>query len=216
MVATPEFQARLPFDNDPMDHYYTTAFLGRRSVRDTWITLFVLWLLWAGLFLAKQLFRHKELRRAHHAPAAVTTDAGPYSTAGATTGQSDLPISDSERMGTTIAPGQSGHIRAHNDKGFLGRVGNNMRDRVDRTHDLIRDLTLMLLLVVTLNTFGRGSGIAVLVLSWIYLAVAILWAGVMILVESRILDLMMGALAMIILLAMLIAAYSMGWAVMHF
>ncbi|KAG0307121.1 hypothetical protein BGZ97_000504, partial [Linnemannia gamsii] len=85
---------------------------------------------------------------------------------------------------------------------------------IDRTYNLIRDLTLMLLVVVTLNTFGLGSGVTVLVLAWIYLAVALFWAGMMMLIESRVIDMILGSLQMLILLAILIAAYAIGWSVL--
>ncbi|KAF9202899.1 hypothetical protein BGZ59_001916, partial [Podila verticillata] len=60
-----------------------------------------------------------------------------------------------------------------------------------------------------------GSGIVVLVLVWIYLAIALMWALLIMLVESRILDMVLGSIEMLILLAMLIAAYSIGWTVLQ-
>ncbi|KAF9175706.1 hypothetical protein BGX21_000558 [Mortierella sp. AD011] len=71
----------------------------------------------------------------------------------------------------------------------------------------------MLLLVVTLNTFGLGSGAAVLILTWIYTGFAIIWILSAIVFEHFILDLTMGFIEMALLLAMLITAYAMGWAV---
>ncbi|KAG0017683.1 hypothetical protein BGZ82_000681 [Podila clonocystis] len=217
-----------------------TSFLSRRSVRDTWIALSVLWILWAGLFnlffhasthlfsIAKQTFggtRTVETRRAH---AAVGQDTGPYSTAGADMATAvpgevlvsengrgrDFTESSSHAEAETVAVGGTSATRARN-KGFFGRAADNIRVRIDRTHNLLRDLTLMLLLVLTLNTFGLGSGVLVLVLAWIYLALALMWALLMMLVESRILDMVLGSLEMLILLAMLIATYSTGWEVFH-
>ncbi|KAF9365495.1 hypothetical protein BGX34_009834 [Mortierella sp. NVP85] len=43
------------------------------------------------------------------------------------------------------------------------------------------------------------------------LAIAWMWVGLMLLVESRILDVMLGSLEMALLLAMLIGAYVLGW-----
>ncbi|KAG0323609.1 hypothetical protein BG000_002564 [Podila horticola] len=206
-----------------------TSFLGRRSVRDTWIALWVLWLLWAGLFIAKQTFgetRRAEARRVQDAR--VGHDTGPYSTAAVDTTApvpGEVLVSENERgrelsespthaEAETAAVGGTRPARAHN-KGLFVRAVDNMRERIDRTHKLVRDLTLMLLLVVTLNTFGLGSGVVVLVLAWIYLAIALMWALLMMLVESRILDMMLGSIEMLILLAMLIAAYSIGWEAVH-
>ncbi|KAF9117410.1 hypothetical protein BGW39_002214 [Mortierella sp. 14UC] len=71
------------------------------------------------------------------------------------------------------------------------------------------------MVVVTLNTFGLGSGIAVLVLAWIFVAITLFWAGLMMLIESRIIDLIMGFIQMVILLAILIAAFAIGWDVRY-
>ncbi|KAG0353738.1 hypothetical protein BG005_007033 [Podila minutissima] len=209
-------------------HDVASSFLGRRSVRDTWIVLWVLWLFWAGLFIAKQTFgatHMVEARRAQRT-AAVGQDTGPYSTADVDTAApvpGEVLVPENERgrefaeppthaEAEAAAGAGTSPIRART-KGFFGRAADNIRERIDRTYTLVRDLTLMLLLVVTVNTFGLGSGTAVLVLSWIYLAIALMWALLMMLVESRILDMVLGSMEMLILLAMLIAAYSMGWEV---
>ncbi|KAF9210607.1 hypothetical protein BGZ59_009215, partial [Podila verticillata] len=81
---SPTFPYPLP---ESRNHDEASSFLGRRSVRDTWIVLWVLWLLWAGLFMAKQTFgaaRMVEARTAQRA-AAVGQDTGPFSTAGVDT-----------------------------------------------------------------------------------------------------------------------------------
>ncbi|GJJ76526.1 hypothetical protein EMPS_08885 [Entomortierella parvispora] len=98
-------------------------------------------------------------------------------------------------------------------QGSFDRAVENVRERVDRAYDLVRDLTLMLLLVVTVNTFGLGSGIAMLILVWVYLSVAVFWASLMMLIENRIIDMVLGSIEMLLLLAMLIAAYAIGWTV---
>jgi hypothetical protein len=72
----------------------------------------------------------------------------------------------------------------------------------------------MLFLVVTLNTFGLGSGVAVLILAWIFVAIALFWAGLMMLIESRVIDLILGTLAMLLLLGIFIANYVIGWSVL--
>jgi hypothetical protein len=38
-----------------------------------------------------------------------------------------------------------------------------------------------------------------------------MWVGLMLLVESRILDVLLGSVEMLLLLAMLIGAYVLGW-----
>ncbi|KAF9289601.1 hypothetical protein BGZ68_009019 [Mortierella alpina] len=174
MSATgPTFPA---YDNSP----HAIAFLGRRSVRDTWITLWVLWLIWALLFLTKQTFgavRFSQTtpstgRVATGLPVTTGLDRGPYvEGAGSIPGDEQGPTVVTGAAETSTPVHAAGTARTAPGS-FFSRAVDNMRDRILRTHNLVRDLTLMLLLVVTLNTFGLGSGIAVLVLSWIYVSVA--------------------------------------------
>ncbi|KAG0053900.1 hypothetical protein BGZ83_000213 [Gryganskiella cystojenkinii] len=158
------------------------------------------------------------------------TDRGPYD-ASASPGSTPLPGAVADETGdngtfqdnrtteptgmapiiTTTGTGPLPHQTTRPRQGFFGRAMENIRERIDRTHDLVRDLTLMLLLVVTINTFGHGSGVTVLILVWIYLAIAFFWAGMMMLIESRIIDAILGSIEMLLLLAMLVAAYSIGW-----
>jgi hypothetical protein len=62
----------------------TAAFLGRRSVRDTWIAVSVLWIIWAMLFVARQAFRSTRVfnaprgERAAATSAPVSAEQGPY------------------------------------------------------------------------------------------------------------------------------------------
>ncbi|KAF9188021.1 hypothetical protein BGZ51_000894 [Haplosporangium sp. Z 767] len=197
-----------------------TWFFGRRAVRDTWIAIWAMWLLWALLFVAKQAFsaaRITEAQRAERVAAAepvVIPERGPFDVS------SDVTPIPGDNLGAGSAMpvateqlDQPHPVGTARRGGFSGRIIDNIRDRILRTHDLIRDLTLMLLLVVTVNTFGLGSGILVLILTWIYLAIAFFWAGLMMLIESRILDMVMGTIEMVLLLAMLIAAYAIGWVV---
>ncbi|KAG0275800.1 hypothetical protein BGZ95_008350 [Linnemannia exigua] len=207
------------------------SFFGRRSVRDTWIAIWVLWIVWAMLFIAKQLFRTPRAfdvprsERVTSSNAPVVGDQGPYDVhhdgldpiAGAVGArdQDQTSLGDGGAGGVGGVGGVSGAGATHRPgNAFFQRAADNVRDRIDRTYNLIRDLTLMLMVVVTVNTFGLGSGIAVLILTWIYLAIALLWAGLMMLIESRIIDVILGTLQMLILLAILIAAYAIGWAVL--
>ncbi|OAQ32332.1 hypothetical protein K457DRAFT_889264 [Linnemannia elongata AG-77] len=201
------------------------AFLGRRSVRNAWIAVSVLWVVWAMLFLARQTFGPT---RVYNAPRSggvgssgvpVSADQGPYdvqngvgptSSGGVGTGGVGTGVTGSG-VATT---GVSGHHGTAARGGFFTRAVDNVRDRIDRTYKLIRDLTLMLLLVVALNSFGLGSGTAVLILSWIFVAVALFWAGLIMLIESRIIDLLLGTLEMLLLLGIFICAYALGWSVL--
>ncbi|KAF9919284.1 hypothetical protein BX616_009987 [Lobosporangium transversale] len=179
-------------------------FWGRRSVRDSWIALWVMWMLWMFLFLAKQIFGSPRVydARGDRVPAGTAApDVGPYGN----TAHHEAAV------GTTTAP-VAAPVNQH--KGHFGRTANNMRERIRRTHNLVRDLTLMLLLALTVNAFGSGSAVFVNIMAWIFTALAFMWAGAIMMVESRILDMAFGVLEMLSILAILIAAYAMGWRVL--
>ncbi|KAK3819868.1 MAG: hypothetical protein J3Q66DRAFT_335696 [Benniella sp.] len=202
--------ARALIDDDDRRQDTATSFLSRRSVRDTWIAIWVMWILWSLLFLAKQFFKYRVIDttrdRMVTTSAAVAPNADVYNGVGPT-GTSGIADPASDGTLPTTAPVTG---RRH-QKGLFNRATNDMRERVFRTHDLVRDLTLMLLLVVALNHFGLASGVFVLILTWIYLAIAWMWVGLMLLVESRVLDVLLGSVEMLLLLAMLIGAYVLGW-----
>ncbi|KAG0265400.1 hypothetical protein BG011_004785 [Mortierella polycephala] len=193
-----------------------TQFFGRRAVRDTWIAVWAMWILWALLFVAKQAFSAARITEAHRTervavaePVAIP-ERGPFDVSSDVTPIPGDNLGAGSAMPTAAEQLGQPHsvISTHPDD------RSTKRDRILRIHDLIRDLTLMLLLVVTVNTFGHGSGVLVLILTWIYLATAFIWAGLMMLIESRILDMVMGTIKMMLLLAMLIAAYTIGWVVL--
>ncbi|KAI9263782.1 hypothetical protein BY458DRAFT_438541 [Sporodiniella umbellata] len=48
--------------------------------------------------------------------------------------------------------------------------------RLDRSNDVLRDLVLMLLSVLSLNTFARGSTRAVMILAWIFTTFAVIYS----------------------------------------
>ncbi|KAI1308447.1 hypothetical protein EDD11_004270 [Mortierella claussenii] len=203
------FAASDPTVGSPSYHDDADRFLGRRAVRDTWIALWVLWALWAMLFLLRQLLGHHRYNGLRGdrvvSSDAVAPDVGPYDAAA-------VPGRTAATSAVGVEPVAVGGARpVGTQKTFFGRSADNFRDRVDRTHNLVRDLTLMLLLAVTLNTLGRGSGVFVLIVAWIYVAFAYLWAGIIMMVENRILDFILGGLEMLLILAMLIAAYAVGW-----
>ncbi|KAG0379642.1 hypothetical protein BGX24_012357 [Mortierella sp. AD032] len=201
---------------------YTTAFLGRRSVRDTWIAIWVLWIVWAML-LHRRVFDPPRGERVVTSSTPVVADQGPYDVhhngsspiagdGGAR--DQDQTILNSDGVGSGAGDVSGAGATHRRGNGFFWRAADNVRDRVGRTYSLIRDLTLMLMVVVTVNTFGLGSGVAVLILTWIYLLIALFWAGMMMMIESRIIDVVLGTLQMLILLAILITAFVMGWAVL--
>ncbi|ORX58828.1 hypothetical protein DM01DRAFT_1400230 [Hesseltinella vesiculosa] len=81
-----------------------------------------------------------------------------------------LNANDSMYVGHHEPPQNTNAVAAE-----MGQVG---AARMDRSHDLIRDLLLMLLTVLTINTFARGSTRAVMVISWLFVAFAVIFVCV--------------------------------------
>ncbi|KAF7724323.1 hypothetical protein EC973_001169, partial [Apophysomyces ossiformis] len=69
---------------------------------------------------------------------------------------------------TTTAAGEpSADTEAAGAKRFGAPAwGTSIWNRVAGAHDMLRDLVLMLLSVLTLNTFARASTRAVMILAW--------------------------------------------------
>ncbi|KAF9978226.1 hypothetical protein BGZ73_003230 [Actinomortierella ambigua] len=152
-------------------------FATSRSVRNAWIALWCLWMIWALLFLAKQVLGGQAARRVgtphHNAAAAPTTE--------------------------------------YREKGFIGRGIDSLHARVTRASDLARDLTLFLLIGLTVNSIAHGAGVSVLTLAWIYFVVSVLWLAIVLVFDNFIIDVIMGTIQFGIILAILSIAYRYGW-----
>jgi hypothetical protein len=139
-------------------------------VRVGWIAFSVLWLLWALAWVFRHIFGGDT------APGnAVVTDPTTANTTAAGTTDPEVAGGATGATATTAAPNTTG---AGNNKmaGFLGRAptwGQKIFNRLDRAQELLRDLVLMLLSVMVINTFARGSTRGVMILAWIFLAFAV-------------------------------------------
>jgi len=235
----------------------TDGFLTRRSVRDSWIALFLLWIIWAILFITKQAVGKLSFSRhppsqpsdplSNRDPGSLSEEGrknygGSYTASGGPVGTSgsNVPVTSSTTqvgLGATqaVSAAQQEHdIQQENQReherrqqahprntgitgsgdghrGLLSRGSTNMRERISRTHGLARDLTMMLLLALTLNSFGRGSGVVVLILSWIYVGTALMWLSCALLFRNGVVDAFFGTIQMLLILVILILAFSLGW-----
>ncbi|ORZ02427.1 hypothetical protein BCR43DRAFT_519751 [Syncephalastrum racemosum] len=146
-------------------------------VRVGWIAFSVLWLMWAIAWVLRHIFGGDT------APgnAVVTDPTAANTTTAAGTGAGTGTTTDPEVAGgatganAATGPNTTG---AGNNKmaGFLGRAptwGQKIFNRFDRAQELLRDLVLMLLSVMVINTFARGSTRGVMILAWIFLAFAV-------------------------------------------
>ncbi|GBC08399.1 hypothetical protein RclHR1_08090003 [Rhizophagus clarus] len=104
---------------------------------------------------------------------------------------------------------ESGDRNNPRNKGFA-RFGNG-GNGAERAASLARDLLLGLLSALVLNTFARGSGVAVEILTWFYLGIAIIMLLVEIFVDSKIVQVFFGIVEFGLLLTIISLSYRFGW-----
>ncbi|GAB5585376.1 hypothetical protein Unana1_00276 [Umbelopsis nana] len=73
-----------------------------------------------------------------------------------------------------------GHQTVETADTEIGQKGRwhfgNTHSRLNRSGDVLRDLVLLLLAALALNTFAGGISKAVMILSWIFFGFAVFWA----------------------------------------
>lgn len=57
-------------------------------------------------------------------------------------------------------------LQRHLPKKKVARNSNALAERLRRSHDVLFENTLLLLSVLTLNTFGNGATRSVMILAW--------------------------------------------------
>ncbi|KAI8888008.1 hypothetical protein K501DRAFT_174207 [Backusella circina FSU 941] len=123
-------------------------FLSDWHVRTTWIAFITLWIIWGFAWFVRNAF------------------GGDGEVI-----QSTAQISHDE-TNYTVDP-QTG-ATTHNKVHLAAPSWSlNVFNRLNRAHDLLRDLVLMLLSILVLNTFGRASTRAAMVIAWFFTALGI-------------------------------------------
>ncbi|CAG8616860.1 2771_t:CDS:2 [Paraglomus brasilianum] len=104
------------------------------------------------------------------------------------------------------------------DRGTTDRAGaTNSGGRfqgknIKRAHEYATHLLLGLLSALVVNSLGRGSGVSVEVIAWVYFGLALIWLAAE-LMGVRIARLILGPIEAILLLVIFIIAWSWGWPV---
>lgn len=165
------------------------TFLDHPHVRTTWIAFMTLWVFWGLTWFVRNAF-------------------GGDSSGG----QRDIQSSGNA---TTVDP-ETGAATAnpvHKNAAPLSAPAWSVGifNRLNRAHDLLRDLTLMLLSVLTLNTFGRASLRGVMILAWIFVALAFVTFAIEATYEHRYLRLLYTLAFYGMGLAIVGLAYSKGF-----
>ncbi|EIE90713.1 hypothetical protein RO3G_15424 [Rhizopus delemar RA 99-880] len=179
-----------------------TVFLAAWHVRVTWIAFTTLWVFWGLIWFLRHAFGgdgshiNQTNAQAYTNPPATATD--PETGAAINTGAANT--------GPATGP-------ATNQKKFLAAPawGANVFRRVNRAHDMLRDLILMLLSVLVINSFARGSTRAVMILAWIYVAFAFVYFFVELGYEHRFVRLLYSITFYGISLAIIGCAWQQGF-----
>lgn len=142
-------------------------YLSDWHVRTTWIAFMTLWVFWGLAWFVRNAFggdgdhviqstqqvAHDPHSAAVHDPAVVTDP--------------ETGVATNTAAATTATP------VVHNKQYLAAPAWSvGVFNRLNRAHDLLRDLVLMLLSVLTLNTFARASTRAVMIIAWFFVALA--------------------------------------------
>lgn len=170
-----------------------SAFVTDPYVRSSWIAFFTLWVLWGLAYFLRHAFGNDHVNQT-----ATTTKPG---TAAVPTQQ------DPE---TAIGGGVEGDATTTNKPKWKG-FHTSLTDRLRRTHEVLFENTLLLLSVLTLNTFGSGSTRAVMILAWIFFAFTVVNAFTEIGVSHHFIRLIFNIVFYGVTLAIGGLAFSQGW-----
>ncbi|CEG74004.1 hypothetical protein RMATCC62417_09280 [Rhizopus microsporus] len=118
-------------------------FASNHYVRSSWIAFFTLWTLWGLVYFIRHAFGRD--------------DTNPNTRAAAPATNVDDPEAANNAAGTK---GTGRWRNAH----------TSMADSLGRAHQVLFENSLLLLSVLTLNTFGSGATRSVMILSWIFFA----------------------------------------------
>ncbi|KAL7311345.1 hypothetical protein PS15m_009119 [Mucor circinelloides] len=130
-------------------------------VRSSWIAFFTLWVLWGLAYFLRHAFGYDHVNQT---TAATTTKTG-----------TTTAVPAHQDPETAVGGGVEGDATGTRKPKWNG-FHTSMTDRLRRAHEVLFENTLLLLSVLTLNTFGSGSTRAVMILAWIFFAFTVIHA----------------------------------------
>ena len=164
------------------------AFIGDGYIRSSWSAFLTLWVLWGFVYV----FRH-----AFGDPYTAVPNVNATGAAAPATADEEAAAAKSGRFG------------------FLNRFGGNapggIASRMWSAHRLLRDNILMLLSVLVINTYSRGSTRGVFILSWIFFAFTVFFVIVELVVGHRLIRLGYSIIFFALALAIVGLAFQIGW-----
>ncbi|KAK9703745.1 hypothetical protein K7432_010577 [Basidiobolus ranarum] len=160
-----------------------------KYVRDSFIALWTLWIVWALLQLAKYFFAWNDRN--------LTTTTGPVMRERVGSTESAHPAVESQTPAsttTTVAPTLST---------FGGKVA--------RAETLARNLFLTLLWVLVASTLGYGITRGSMIVAWLYFAFALIWIGVEFAISHPVSRVGFGVVQFALAIAIMSIAFRYGW-----
>jgi len=169
------------------DRFTTDAFLADSWTRLGWSAFFALFILWGLTWFLRHAFGQFDEPGTFTAGNTTAGATGPYGKRTNAAVDPEVPMTTAGAAGpsvgndnigttgaTTAAPGQTAYTEKPERLGGGGLF--SVFTRMHRTSEMLRDLLLMLLSVLVLNTVGKASTRAVAILAWIYFAFAVVFA----------------------------------------
>ncbi|KAI9277389.1 hypothetical protein BY458DRAFT_433206 [Sporodiniella umbellata] len=165
-------------------------FLSEWHVRVTWIAFTTLWVFWGFSWFVRNAFGGDNTEIISSTAPAVTTET----------------VATDTEVGATAA------ATTHKKQVLAAPAWSvNIFNRMNRAHNLLRELVLMLLSVLSINTFARGSTRAVMILAWIFVAFAVVYFAIEASFEHRFLRLIYTLTFYAISLAIVGCAWHQGF-----
>ncbi|ORY08163.1 hypothetical protein K493DRAFT_309956 [Basidiobolus meristosporus CBS 931.73] len=171
-----------------------------KYVRDSFIALWTLWIVWGLLQLAKYLFAWND-RHLMETPA-----TGPAMRERVNSTESTHPAVESQTAPPATAT-TAATTAAPANTTTLTRLGAS----VARAETLARNLFITFLWVLVASTLGYGITRGSMIVAWLYFAFAIVWIGVEFAVSHPISRAGFGVVEFAFALAIMGIAFKFGW-----
>ncbi|KAI8638026.1 hypothetical protein BD408DRAFT_423559 [Parasitella parasitica] len=143
-------------------------------VRVTWIAFMTLWVLWGLAWFIRNAFGGDSGSTHIHTIQSNAQVAATHDVSNLNNDPNHI-VTDPENGGiATTANANAVHNK--NAKYLAAPAWSvNVFNRLNRAHDMLRDLVIMLLSILTLNTFARASTTAVMIIAWVFVAFAVVY-----------------------------------------
>ncbi|CAO0799240.1 unnamed protein product [Mucor circinelloides] len=150
------------------------TFLTDWHVRVTWIAFMTLWVLWGLAWFIRNAFGG-DSTSTHVNTIQSSAQIAAANDVSHLNNDPNHVVTDPETGGVAGTTATNGVHHKKTQYLAAPAWSVNVFNRLNRAHDMLRDLVIMLLSVLTLNTFARASTRAVMIIAWIFVAFAVVY-----------------------------------------